>query len=65
MQTNITPKYRPSVSRRPSASASRGSTTHPRIVPADSSIVPYDARRTASAPAWPSRTAICVTEAGT
>ena len=37
----------------------------PRIVPAARIIVPYDARRAASATLCPSRTAICVTDAGT
>ncbi len=61
----MTTKYSPSVSRRPSASAIRGRTMHPRIVPVDSSIVAYDASRAASAGAYPWRIAICVTDVGT
>ena len=53
------------MARRPSVSAIGGSTRHPSIVPAESSIVPYDARRAASCAAYPSRRAICVTDAGT
>ena len=55
----------PSVSRRPSASASGGRTRQPRIVPAESTIVPYDARRAASAAVKPSRSAISRTDVGT
>src|SRR5581483_3881711 len=61
----MTTKYSASVARRPNRSASGGSAKQPAMVPTDSTIVPYDANRAASAAAKPSRPAICVTDAGT
>src|SRR5436190_3631215 len=65
IEKNITTKYPASASRRPSASASVGRTRQPRIVPAESTIVPYDARRAAFAEVKPSRSAISRTDVGT
>src|SRR4029077_1156731 len=65
IEKNITTKYPASASRRPSASASVGNTRQPRIVPAESTIVPYEASRAASAPPKPSRSAISRADAAT
>src|ERR1051326_2378917 len=61
----ITRKYTPSVGRRPKRSAIHGSATQPRIVPAESSIVPYDASDPALAAVRPVRSAISRTDVGT
>ena len=43
IEKNMTPKYRPSVARRPSRSASAGTMRQPMMVPSERTIVPYDA----------------------
>src|SRR5438270_471588 len=65
MKTNITAKYTPSDTLRPNRSAIHGSIRQPAMVPAESSIVPYEANRAASAAGTPSRVARYVTDEGT
>src|SRR6478609_1047936 len=65
IDTNIRMKYPASERRRPSRSINAGRITHPSIVPADSTIVPYEASREASGAEICCRSAISRTAVGT